>query len=108
MTEGVCTCVRPRSKLDSAVHKDSGGFSSHGKNNMQSAQFGWDLGNMQMSSLGEGFVCCLFLWVGQTRVICNPAHHQLPRWTNRFGDRYTTKEHVSVYVCVCMNKCVLI
>jgi len=34
------------------------------ENNMQSAQFGWDLGNMQMSSLGKGFVCCLFMWGG--------------------------------------------
>ncbi len=98
--------ARSWSKLHSAVHKDSWGFSSHGKNNMQSAQFGWDLGNMQISSLGEGFVCCLFVWVGQTSVICNPVHHQIPRWTNRFGDRYTTK---CLYVwCVCLNKCVLI
>lgn len=74
---------------------------------MQSAQFGWDLGNMQMSSLGKGFVCCLFVWVGRTLVMCNPPS-LVPRWTNRFGDRYTAEEYVSVFVFVCLNTRVIV
>lgn len=50
-----------------------------------------------MSLLGEGlFVVCSRGWSGYLQ--CVTGHHQLPRWTNRFGHHYTVLERVRVDV----------